>query len=410
MRNRVIRLVITTVVVSWGVLLNLNLSAQASKGLVPDLRRELRLIRVIDTPMDRFGHIYFNNTGERIVTTGNSHGIRIFNANNGRLETSISPCNGKKFLRVPFIEDYNLFAVGCFGSGIAEIWNIRRSQRVRQFRMNILGAIEKDHHITASISPNSAVLVLENSHEEPTELWHIEAGTKIATLTPFLTKGARNSDTVAFSPDSRIVAVSYNADLYLWDVQTGEMLFYLLDSAKNLKLPGGIVAAHRNPIYYLLFSHDGKHLFSGSIDSHVKQWSVSTGKLVQTFSGHSARISSLALSPDGKTLATGSHDKKAKLWEAETGRLLWTSPDHRGYVWKIFFSPDGKKFLTMTGSRNIGGGNEIIMWETATGKPLGKMSGFWWQSFFSPDWRYFVTVGKKKKTIELYEFLDRIQP
>src|SRR5690606_26881723 len=112
-------------------------------------------------------------------------------------------------------------------------------------------------------------------------------------------------ETVAYSPDGRMIAVSYNADLYLWDAQTGEMLHYLVDSPTNLKLPGGIVAAHRSVIYNLVFSHNGEHLFSGSVDSKVKQWDVATGKLIRTFSGHNARISSLALSPDGSALATG---------------------------------------------------------------------------------------------------------
>jgi WD40 repeat protein len=138
----------------------------------------------------------------------------------------------------------------------------------------------------------------------------------------------------------------------------------------------------------------------------VKLWDVTTGKLIRTFSGHEGRIETLALSFDRKILATGSGDETAKLWDVQTGRLLWTSPDHGRAVWKIFFSPDGKRFLTMTAADEIGDKNEIRMWETATGKLLGKMPGAWWQSFFSPDWKRFVTVGKKKNTIEIYEVTD----
>jgi WD40 repeat protein len=78
------------------------------------------------------------------------------------------------------------------------------------------------------------------------------------------------------------------------------MLFHLVDSAENLKLPGGRHAAHRHWIYYLLFSAYSKYLFSGSVDSKVKLWSVRTGELIRTFHGHDARISALTLSPDGR--------------------------------------------------------------------------------------------------------------
>ncbi|MFM6842536.1 MAG: WD40 repeat domain-containing protein, partial [Dolichospermum sp.] len=39
-----------------------------------------------------------------------------------------------------------------------------------------------------------------------------------------------------------------------------------------------------------------------------------TGKLLQTFTGHSRSVGSLAYSPDGQTLASGSGDKTIKIW------------------------------------------------------------------------------------------------
>ena len=144
-----------------------------------------------------------------------------------------------------------------------------------------------------------------------------------------------------------------------------------------------------------MFSPDGRYLFSGSNDYDVKLWDVSTGRLIRTFRGHKGAIETMALSPDGRILATGSYDEKAKLLDVETGRLLWSSPSHND----LFFSPDGQRLITMTE-------REIRMWDAARGSLIGKMSSVFWQSFFSPDWRHFVTVGKKKDTIELYDFFD----
>lgn len=378
--------------VAW--LCSSSLSGQSKKVEALDLLQKLRLIKVIDARLDKYGHIYFSKNGKRIVTRGDLYGLRIFNAENGQLETAVSPCNGKKFTTVPFTADERLMAVGCYDRLTAEIWSLRSARKIRQFDV-----LPKADTTIATVSPDGARVVIHDAHQEPTELWHIEAATRIASLAPFLTKGSLHAHAVLFSPDSSVVAVSYNADLYLWEAQTGKMLFHLLDSAKNLKLPGATQAAHRNIIYDLLFSHDGKYLLSGSIDTKVKLWNVSAGKLMRTFSGHEGRIESLALSPNGKILATGSYDEKAKLWDVETGKLLWTSPSHKRFVWKIVFSPDGKRFITMTEK-------EIRMWETASGKLLGKMPSVFWQSFFSPDWKRFVTTGKNKGTIELYEVVE----
>ncbi|MGB3640107.1 MAG: WD40 repeat domain-containing protein, partial [Rivularia sp. (in: cyanobacteria)] len=36
-----------------------------------------------------------------------------------------------------------------------------------------------------------------------------------------------------------------------------------------------------------------------------------------TLSGHSAKVNSLVFSPDGKTLFSGSDDKSIKIWQCE---------------------------------------------------------------------------------------------
>jgi WD40 repeat protein len=400
MKNKALPAAIVVTALSLACL-GVDNSAQSSKEAVPDLRQSLHLIQAVETSVYKYGHVYFDKESARIIIRG-SNWVRIFNVPSIDLETTITPCSGGKFSTGMFDGFKKLIAVGCFEGGIAEVWDVPSSRRIRQFRIGNANGPS----ITTQMSPDESTLVLYNAHGGPVELWHIETERKIATLMPLLSEGVLDADAVEFSPDSRIVAVSYNRYIYLWNVFTGEMLSRLVDDSDNLRYSWDGKAAHRNFIYRLLFTADSKYLLSGSVDTEVKLWSTATGKLVRTFKGHRDRIFALALSPDGKTLATGSRDEKVKLWDMETGRCLWTSPSHKSYVWKIFFSPDGKRFLTMTDGGNIGDKNEIRMWETATGRLLGKMPGIWWQSFFSQDWKYFVTRGKKEGTIELYEFVE----
>lgn len=388
----------------------INSVAQTGRTDAPDLRLRLRLLKVLETPLHRFSHIYFDKNGRNVIVRGVGETL-FLNPSSLEPERSIKACGGSDFSSSLW-EGFNRFmTAGCVKSGVVEIWNIRSVRMIRKFELAVQRKFSRLDFVVSIVSPDESRIVLYDMHSEPTELWHIESGVRIATLTPFLTdKGARDADSALFSPDSRVVAVSYNGSVYLWDAQTGEMLFLLVDPAINRSLSSGGFTSHQHIIYDLLFSHDGKYLFTGSIDTKVKQWDVSTGKLVRTFSGHKHRIKTLALSPDGRILAIGSQDEKVKLWDTQSGRLIWTSPPHKSYVWRIFFSPDGERFITMTGSDgNIGSEIEIRMWETATGKLLGKMPGKWQQSSFSPDWRYFVMVGKKKNTIELYEFIDKLR-
>lgn len=60
--------------------------------------------------------------------------------------------------------------------------------------------------------------------------------------------------------------------------------------------------------------------FSAGTDAAVKVWDTLTGRLVYTFEGHMAGISTLAWSPDGQWIATGSDDKTIRLWNVNTVR------------------------------------------------------------------------------------------
>lgn len=50
----------------------------------------------------------------------------------------------------------------------------------------------------------------------------------------------------------------------------------------------------------------------------MKVWDTRSGKLIQTFEGHLAGISTIAWSPDGATIASGSDDKSIRLWNVLT--------------------------------------------------------------------------------------------
>ena len=66
----------------------------------------------------------------------------------------------------------------------------------------------------------------------------------------------------------------------------------------------------------------------------------SLGKIIYSYQGHSARVTTVAWSSDGKRVASGSVDKTVQVWDAFTGTHAITSHGHTDIVNAVAWSPD----------------------------------------------------------------------
>jgi len=76
---------------------------------------------------------------------------------------------------------------------------------------------------------------------------------------------------------------------------------------------------------------DADRIVSGSADSTLKLWEVSTQRCVATFQGHSSEVWCVAVL-DADRIVSGSEDKTLKLWEVSTQRCVATFQGHSSYV------------------------------------------------------------------------------
>jgi WD40 repeat protein len=84
-------------------------------------------------------------------------------------------------------------------------------------------------------------------------------------------------------------------------------------------------------------------------DNAVRLWDLRTGKLLGLCTGHKQSVWSIAFSPDGRTLATASDDSTLKLWNVATLQEVISIRRLGGALRGLLFSPDGQWLVGTSG-------------------------------------------------------------
>ena len=192
---------------------------------------------------------------------------------------------------------------------------------------------------------------------------------------------AATATALAFSPDSKTLAVGTFREVQFWDVETHKL-------AK-------VWSGHADTVRTLVFSKDGKTLVAGGglpgAAGEVKLWDVVNSKETLTFGSELGDVvTSLGLSVDGKKIVTGSIDKTVRVWETATGKLLQTLREHSDAVTGVAFSPDGKYFVSSSADRSL------KVWDANSGKRLysvGAHDDVVTSLDFSPNGRNLLTTS-----------------
>jgi WD40 repeat protein/transcriptional regulator with XRE-family HTH domain len=111
----------------------------------------------------------------------------------------------------------------------------------------------------------------------------------------------------------------------------------------------------------LSFSSDGKQLASFGNNHTAQIWDASTGKLLQTLSGHAGNVWGLAFSPSEDLLVTGSEDGTFKIWDAHSGQAMQTITGTTGWGGPVAFSMDGSRLAVGYFNTNFGG--TVTVWD-----------------------------------------------
>jgi WD40 repeat protein len=125
-------------------------------------------------------------------------------------------------------------------------------------------------------------------------------------------KLAERATTAAFSEGQKTAAVASWEEID-GDARTSRYFIQLHDVASARKVFS--LEGHKNHMWALAFSRDGKKLASGDYGGVVKLWDVATGKETISLDAHKGPVRGLAFSPDGSTLASCGEDGTIKVWD-----------------------------------------------------------------------------------------------
>ncbi|TQN73306.1 Cell division control protein 4 [Colletotrichum shisoi] len=157
-----------------------------------------------------------------------------------------------------------------------------------------------------------------------------------------------------------LVSGSYDSTVRVWRISTGESLH--------------VLHGHSQKVYSVVLDHERNRCISGSMDSLVKIWDLNTGACLHTLEGHSLLVGLLDLRDE--RLVSAAADSTLRIWDPENGKCKNVLTAHTGAI--TCFQHDGRKVIS-------GSEKTVKMWDIRTGECvqdlLTDLSGVWQVKF-----------------------------
>lgn len=304
--------------------------------------------------------------------------VRLFTLSDGKPVSSFKTTGGIRGLS--FSPNNAVLAAGCDDNTVPT-WNVVYATG-QPTPPDFGKALQSFGHAAAVADVVFATdaLLVSGGQDKAIKAW------KLASDTPAKSLSLPNLvDAVGFDPGGTILATGcHDGTVRTWDIAKGTQL-------KQINAHTQPAVA---PVYAVAYSPDGKQLVSCSLDRSIKIWDANTAMLIRELKpykekeaehGHRDGVFTVAYSPDGKLLASGGSDRSIKLWNVADGNFLrdCISPNakptatpnvptppqaHPGWVYSVRFTPDGKRLVSAGNApRNQG---YLAVWNVADGTLL----------------------------------------
>ena len=193
---------------------------------------------------------------------------------------------------------------------------------------------------------------------------------------------------MTFSPDGKLLALGDYAGTIL----------LLNPPLINKELPTTIVEHNTLPIKSLDFTSNSGFLASGSSDSTVRVFNVSTSEQKFAIQGHTTAVKCLKFLQDGKTVFSCGADGTLRYWDSENGTEQLFMTKQKWHVFALALSKDEKMIA-------LGSVNGIIrVWDADSRTQIATLTGHTYGSVFkllqfSEDGKTLGSVSFEGETI-----------
>uniref|UniRef100_A0A672JDK7 F-box domain-containing protein n=1 Tax=Salarias fasciatus TaxID=181472 RepID=A0A672JDK7_SALFA len=211
-----------------------------------------------------------------------------------------------------------------------------------------------DDHVITCLQ-FSGDLIVSGSDDNTLKVWSAITGKCLRTLNGHTGGVWCSQMTVA-----TVISGSTDRTLRVWDAESGECVHTLYGHTSTVRC----MHLHGNRMRQMLW-RPVLRVVSGSRDTTLRVWDVSTGRCEHVLTGHVAAVRCVQF--DGRRVVSGGYDYMVKVWDPETEVCLHTLQGHTNRVYSLQF--DG--VFVVSGSLDT----SIRVWDAETGGCIHTLTG-----------------------------------
>ncbi|CAE6422900.1 unnamed protein product, partial [Rhizoctonia solani] len=388
---------------------------------VLDAQSGKNILGPIDGHTDRIWSIGCSPDGRYIASGSVDRTVRLWDAQNGDLLLGPLEAHTGRISSVAFSSDGSRIISGCNG-GLVCTWDSRQRTLPSSSSDPLLGhitCVKFSSDGTGFVSGSEVgTICIWDAHTGEMEVGPIKAHTRQINAVDFLNdcvvSGSEDGkicvcdalsgeavfgplevrpggkvQSIAYSPNGKLIATGSYNEINLWDAQTGGSVLGPFTDLQGLVMsiqfsPDGthIVGSSDGPSKNIVVWHasesDGENLFgvldgpqrfvrsvsyspdgtliaSSSSGKTIIIWDAYTGKIaLDPLTGHSDWVHSVHFSPDSTRLVSGSYDRTIRIWDVRTGETLFeVFNGHENGIRSVAYSPDGTRILSLSDDMSV---------------------------------------------------------
>ncbi|KAK0942557.1 SCF ubiquitin ligase complex subunit cdc4 [Friedmanniomyces endolithicus] len=337
---------------------------------------------------------------DKILTGSDDTKICVYDTKTGALKTRLEGHEGGVWA-LQYVGD--TLVSGSTDRSV-RVWDIRTGRQLQKFEGHtstvrclvilqpvVIGKDADGNEIKMPTEP----LVITGSRDSTLRVWKLpkpgeprwvpSAGQSSERDNPYFLRclsGHHNSVRAIAAHGDTLVSGSYDTTVRVWRISTGDLVHRL--------------QGHTQKVYSVVLDHTRNRCISGSMDNLVKVWDILTGACLFNLEGHTSLVGLLDLSSD--RLVSAAADSTLRIWDPETGSCKATLSAHTGAI--TCFQHDGQKVIS-------GSDRTLKMWNVRNGECvrdlLTELSGVWQVRF--DERRCVAAVQRNNYTyIEVLDF------